>query len=272
MPQTAMAPAAAMPNPYLTGQVEAAPAPIAQAQETGPIEFDPSAYMANQQETLQAPPPPAPTQEPLRDFTQPELMPNAAISAELPHPPALDQALPYSDPAYADPSYANPAYAEVDPTMDRVRIGGRNLRVAALATGVAVVGLVAAKGIFGGGDGTLSQPPLPQQTAQNALPPVENTAPVSVSAPDTSAATIGDYEDNKAVAVEPSSDAAKTLNSEAAAGNPVAQFQLGLSYLEQGRTDEGVSLIRKSANQNQPAAQYRLAKLYEIGEGVLGKA
>lgn len=81
-------------------------------------------------------------------------------------------------------------------------------------------------------------------------------------------ATIGTYEDNKAVEVAPSSPAAKTLNAAAAAGDPIAQFQLGLSYLEQGRTDEGVNLIRKSANQNQPAAQYRLAKLYEVGEGV----
>ena len=136
-----------------------------------------------------------------------------------------------------------------------------------MATGVAVVGLVAAKGVFG--DGGTS--PAPQQTAQNAQPKIDtvnNVAPISAPTPDTSAAPIGKYADNKAVNVAPSSDAAKTLNSAASEGDPVAQFQLGLSYLEQGRTNEGVSLIRKSANQNQPAAQYRLAKLYEIGEGV----
>ena len=77
---------------------------------------------------------------------------------------------------------------------------------------------------------------------------------------------IGNYADNKPSSV--TGEAAKTLNSAAAAGDAVAQFQLGLSYLEQGRTSEGVSLIRQSANQNQPAAQYRLAKLYEVGEGV----
>lgn len=268
-PQMIAAPGAAMPNPYLTEpaeQVETAPI----IETDGPVEFDPSAYSSSPQETSQTPPPPplAPISEPIRDFTQPDLMPDMPPAAELPPPPAIDQTLPYAD----------PAYAEADPTMDRVRIDndtpnkfnipkltGRNLRVAALATGVAVVGLVAAKGLFGG---DVNNPALPQQTAQSAQNPNQDIASASIPTPDTSAAPIGDYADNKAVSVAPSSDAAKTLNSAASAGDPVAQFQLGLSYLEQGRTDEGVALIRKSANQNQPAAQYRLAKLYEIGEGV----
>ena len=273
MPQLATTPAAAMPNPYLAAQAEPAPAFETQAslaETTGPVEFNPNHYSANQADVSQTPPPPAPTQEPLRDFTQEELVPSAPFLAEQSQDPTLDQAIPYSD----------PAYAEADPTMDRIRIGGenvskfkipklsgRNLRVAALATGVAVVGLVAAKGVFGGTDAPLSQ----QKTAQNVQTigkNINDAAQLPISAPDTSAAPIGNYADNKAVNVTPSSDAAKTLNSAASAGDPVAQFQLGLSYLEQGRTDEGVSLIRKSANQNQPAAQYRLAKLYEIGEGV----
>ena len=267
----AAAPAAAMPNPYLATQAETSP--LAKVVETGPVEFNPYSYIPSHQDVTQTPPPPpAAPEEPLRDFTQPELMPSAAPDSGMPQSSTLDQAIPYSDPAYADP-----AYAEADPTMDRVRIGGeapskfnlpkltgRNLRVAAIATGVVVIGLVATKGIFGGGNTV----PAPQKMAQSAQNAVENVAPVSIPKPNTSAAPIGDYADNKGVDVAPSSEAAKTLNSAASAGDPVAQFQLGLSYLEQGRTDEGVSLIRKSANQNQAAAQYRLAKLYEIGEGV----
>ena len=266
LPPVAASPAAAMPNPYLAAPVEVAP--VAEVEKTGPVEFDPRNYMQSRQQPVQAPPvqaPPSPApEEPLRDFTQPELMPVAAAEADSLQGSALDQAAPYAD----------PAYAEAETTMDRVRIGGeapskfnlpkltgRNLRIAALATGVAVLGLVATKGVFGDGNTA----PSAQKTAQSA---VENVAPVSIPKPNTSAAPIGDYADNKAVKVAPSSEAAKTLNSAASAGDPVAQFQLGLSYLEQGRTDEGVSLIRKSANQNQPAAQYRLAKLYEIGEGV----
>ena len=269
----AVPPAVDMPNPYLTGQAQLEPMPVTEVEPTGPVEFNPRNYVASQQAPVQAPPPPVPpamAQEPLRDFTQPDLMLGAAPSAEQPQSPALDQAIPYAD----------PAYAEADPKMDRIRIGGektskfnapklsgRNLRVAALATGVAVIGLVAAKGVF---SNDVSSPKLPQKTVQNTPQPNanNNAAPASIPQPDTSAAPIGDYADNKAVKVVPSSDAAKTLNSAASSGDAVAQFQLGLSYLEQGRTDEGVNLIRKSANQNQPAAQYRLAKLYEIGEGV----
>ena len=259
-----------MPNPYLMPETSAAPDVVepvtVQTPDGGPVEFDPRNYTAKTQSNIQTRPP-AP-QEPARDFTQASLAPPAAAA---PHSlPPMDNAasaMPYADPAYAE--------AEADPTMARVRIGGenaskfnlpkltgRNLRVAALATGVAVVGLVAAKGVFGGGDDANTLP----QTAQNTQP--QNIAPVSTPKPDTSIAPIGDYADNKAVEIAPSSEEAKTLNAAASAGNKVAQFQLGLSYLEQGRTNEGVALIRKSANQNQPAAQYRLAKLYEIGEGV----
>ena len=259
-----------MPNPYLMPETSAAPEVVepvtVQTPNGGPVEFDPRNYTAKTQSNIQTRPP-AP-QEPARDFTQASLAPPAAAA---PHSlPPMDNAasaMPYADPAYAE--------AEADPTMARVRIGGenaskfnlpkltgRNLRVAALATGVAVVGLVAAKGVFGGGDDANTLP----QTAQNTQP--QNIAPVSTPKPDTSIAPIGDYADNKAVEIAPSSEEAKTLNAAASAGNKVAQFQLGLSYLEQGRTNEGVALIRKSANQNQPAAQYRLAKLYEIGEGV----
>ena len=266
-------PAAPMSNPYLVAHTQATPAPADKPAEAHhPVEFDPRSFSPKTpQSTL--PPPIANTEEPLRDFSQTQMAPELAASIASPAATVTevsplstdDNALPYSD----------PAYAETDSTMAGVRIGGsndpkfnlpklsgRNLRVAALATGVAVVGLVAGKGVFGNKGG----PTLPQQTAQRTAP--AKAEPVSVPTPDTSMATIGNYEDNKAVEVMPSSPAAKTLNSAAAAGDPVAQFQLGLSYLEQGRTDEGVSLIRKSANQNQPAAQYRLAKLYEIGEGV----
>jgi len=213
-----------------------------QTPDGGPVEFDPRNYTAKTQSNIQTRPP-AP-QEPARDFTQASLAPPAAAA---PH------SLPPMDNAASAMPYADPAYAEADPTMARVRIGGenaskfnlpkltgRNLRVAALATGVAVVGLVAAKGVFGGGDDANTLP----QTAQNTQP--QNIAPVSTPKPDTSIAPIGDYADNKAVEIAPSSEEAKTLNAAASAGNKVAQFQLGLSYLEQGRTNEGVALIRSS--------------------------
>ena len=259
--------AESMPNPYLMAEapIMQAELPTAQESGTGPVEFDPRSYTSSTPSQVEIRPP-AP-QEPMRDFTQ--------ASPVVPPAPAAPQAVPPMDSSATAIPYADPAYAEADPTMAKVRIGGesaakfnlpkltgRNLRVAALATGVAVVGLVAAKGVFGGSNDVNSIP----QTAQNSQQ--QNVAPISIPKPDTSIAPIGNYADNKAVDIAPSSEEAKSLNAAAAAGNKVAQFQLGLSYLEQGRTNEGVALIRKSANQNQPAAQYRLAKLYEVGEGV----
>jgi localization factor PodJL len=59
-----------------------------------------------------------------------------------------------------------------------------------------------------------------------------------------------------------------SLQSAVTAGDPVAQYQMGLIHLEAGRDKEAVRLMRLAANQGQPAAQYRLGKLYEVGIGV----
>ena len=272
---------AAPPNPYLT-EVPKTDPPPPEREAHMPLEFDPATMLPTPQ-PVQTPPqasaPPAahhfdaadpPAGEPLTQQSPPPFTPSDNT------PPALN--MPYAD----------PAYAEGDPTMDKARIGGpgpgtgklgdklsnlpkltgRNLRIAALATGVAVIGLIAIKGLMGGDkaptDLTAAAPIIEQGGAPVSIP----TAVQNINAPNITIAPIGDYADNRAVNIPAKGEAAKTLTAAVSAGNKIAQFQLGLSYLEQGRTDEGVDLIRKSANQNQPAAQYRLAKLYEIGEGV----
>jgi len=271
--QTAPAPV----NPYLAAEPETTPEPIVQESHI-PVEFDPSQYQWSQQsgesgqalikEQIQVTPP---TEKLAPVLSAPATLDTMlpAADAELPPvpntPPPVSETVPYAD----------PAYAETNPTMATSRIGGetgrnvnmpalpkltgRNLRVAALATGVAVLGLVTAKSILG--EDPIQPPQLEAITTESPA----TADPISV-ANVPMVDPIGEYEDNKAVTV--TGDAATTLNSAASAGEPIAQFQLGLSYLEQGRTDEGVTLIRKAANQSQPAAQYRLAKLYEIGEGV----
>ena len=106
-----------------------------------------------------------------------------------PPPPVELTALPPIDTDGTATPYADPAYAEANPTMAGVRIGGkgepkfnlpkltgRNLRVAALVTGVAVVGLVAAKGVFSSNDGPTA---LPQLTAEQQ----NNVAPISIPKP-----------------------------------------------------------------------------------------
>ncbi len=59
-----------------------------------------------------------------------------------------------------------------------------------------------------------------------------------------------------------------SLEQAAARGDAVAQYELALQRLTASRTQDGVTLLRQSANQGLAMAQYRLAKLYERGEGV----
>ena len=290
----------AQPNPYLPAEQVAMaeipapvndlpPAPVADSppkESHVPQEFNPAAYQA---QTLT----PSPALEPATAMPVATIMPVAETqpdmsAAPLPHspaamhiePPAPTPAqtppMPEQSPAMAQAApYADPAYAETDAGLmgDRIvdtnerkfalpKIGGlsgRNVKVAGMAAGVAIVGLLAAKTMLGTGEITTPQDFAKTATAPKAAPTAKAETQIIE--------TIGEYADNRAP--EPvTGEAAITLNSAAASGDSAAQFQLGLSYLEQGRTDEGVSLIRQSANQNQPAAQYRLAKLYEIGEGV----
>lgn len=60
----------------------------------------------------------------------------------------------------------------------------------------------------------------------------------------------------------------KTLDAAVTAGNPVAQYQMAIAEMQNGQLSEAVRLVKLAANQGLPVAQYRLAKLYERGEGV----
>ena len=59
-----------------------------------------------------------------------------------------------------------------------------------------------------------------------------------------------------------------TLEAAAQSGDVIAQYQLGLQRLGAGRSADGVGLLRVAANHGLAMAQYRLAKVYERGEGV----
>ncbi len=187
-------------------------------------------------------------------------------------------------------------------------ISGRNVRLLALCAGVAVVAILAGRMILGtseltapnvtgggtGQPGGMTQPqnrvqpqpqpliqPQPQTRIVNGqVPQTDSLAGVATAGqafsdpaqpsqalPQGPAnAPIGTYTDQQTAQV---ADAQlDTLDAAVDAGNPIAQFQKGLAELDAGNTDAGASLIRQSASANQPAALYRLAKLYEAGEGV----
>lgn len=60
----------------------------------------------------------------------------------------------------------------------------------------------------------------------------------------------------------------QTLEQAAAAGDAIAQYQLGERQLEAGDYTSGPTMIRRAAEQGLAVAQYRLAKLHESGLGV----
>jgi len=60
----------------------------------------------------------------------------------------------------------------------------------------------------------------------------------------------------------------QSLEQAAQSGNLTAQYELALQRISAGRTQEGVTMLRRAADRGFAMAQYRLAKLYERGEGV----
>jgi localization factor PodJL len=59
-----------------------------------------------------------------------------------------------------------------------------------------------------------------------------------------------------------------TLEAAAQSGDTVALYELGLQRLTVGRGNDGIALLRRAADGGLAMAQYRMAKLYERGEGV----
>ena len=59
-----------------------------------------------------------------------------------------------------------------------------------------------------------------------------------------------------------------TIEQAAQSGNLIAQYELALQRIAGGRTADGVQMLRGAADRGLVMAQYRVAKLYERGEGV----
>lgn len=261
-----------------------------------PQEFDPTAYAALP--ATMAPPlasaPIQPVPQPPRPVpplpTPPLAPPMGSSGTFTPNGAGMIGGETFEPAPLPVSTYEDPAYAEHD-EMRAERIGGettkrskvklpisgRNLRVGALAVGVGVVGLFAAKTLLNGSDGAPLQ-------ASNEIPNVASTQNAIGANGSLQTAALGNnvdgFEGQPIVATPPqgqyaetrtpvvSTDSESALDAAVRSGNPIAQFQKGLVQLQAGQMEEGARLIRLAANRNQPAAQYRLAKLYETGTGV----
>ena len=106
-------------------------------------------------------------------------------------------------------------------------------------------------------------------TPANARPETsaEATPPDSLAAGSREAETSDGIEADPVVA-GPLTPRNVSLEQAAQSGDVTAQYELALQRLGEGRAQEGVALLRRAADRGLAMAQYRLAKLYERGEGV----
>ncbi len=211
--------------------------------------------------------------------------------------PIAEEALPYADPAYSESSADQSMKAARPGAFDSIKKIGkpkflnksksadaqaslltpRNLKLGGMVAAVGLIGFIGAQTLIKNDTGNaVTRAPL-EAMARTAGPNPTTVGPMNVGQEDRTPIlsaqglpitqeTIGQYSDNRQMAMVDagSSDLALAAN----AGNPIAQLQLGLSKIEGGDLKDGVKLIRASANADQPAALYRLAKLYETGQGV----
>ena len=269
-------------------QTEPTP-PVPQTESHIPQEFDPSAFNPTLPTVTNTTPAPVPTvQAPPPALPIPPLAPPmASVGAFAPGPmdtPDIEPMMPAPLPVS---TYDDPAYAESDdlraeriggpqskrsslPKLPNLPISGRNLRVGALAVGVGVAGLFAMKTLMNGAEMPSTQMANESSISTPAQDSIQNANAVNANPASNqtinSTPPLGEYAETKTPTLI--ADKQDTLDAAVQSGNPVAQFQKGLVQLQAGQLEEGARLIRLAANRNQPAAQYRLAKLYESGTGV----
>ena len=274
-PQAAPAARAMVAPPALSTPQSAPPPMPVNAPHMQPAQVQPAPVQP-------APPQPVTAQPPVFDPVEPDFDP-----APLP-------GIPYANPAYAEPSDSPKAVriagGEAKPKRDfKLPVSPRNLRLGLLMAGVSVAAIFTAKTLLGGepapNPGAAQLQPMLDAGANDAMiemPSISGgtapgangfPAPGSTSAEftlvDPSEATtepIGQYQEATRVTID--ADSMDTLEKAVRSGNPVAQFQMGLAQIEAGDMSRGAKLMQMAADADQPAALYRLAKLYETGEGV----
>jgi localization factor PodJL len=152
------------------------------------------------------------------------------------------------------------------------------------ATGLIVLALVAGARYFADSQSTEPGPTSPEAEPPAATDPSASLpapsqdpfaeAPVEGMAPDGAVPAVEGtpVAENGAtvapVVAAPLAPRNVSLEQAAQSGDLTAQYELGLQRLASGRAAEGATLLRRAADRGFAMAQYRLAKLYERGEGV----
>ncbi|MBY0563380.1 MAG: hypothetical protein K2P58_04255 [Hyphomonadaceae bacterium] len=114
-------------------------------------------------------------------------------------------------------------------------------------------------------------PPVGASTADPAAPlgaPGEDVAAPADEADPAPVALMDGLQPASSVVAGPLAPRSVSLEQAAQGGDLIAQYELALQQLASGRATEGAAMLRRAADRGFPMAQYRLAKLYERGEGV----
>jgi localization factor PodJL len=115
--------------------------------------------------------------------------------------------------------------------------------------------------------------PAPAQAKAASVDAPAPTPPEALTAPppellEDTALPLNEGEEQPPLVAGPLAPRNVSLEQAAQAGDLLAQYELGLQRLTAGRHQDGVALLRRAADRGFAMAQYRLAKLYERGEGV----
>ena len=115
-------------------------------------------------------------------------------------------------------------------------------------------------------DATAPGDPAAAPSAATVAPapaPAASQPPIAQAAPATRAAAA-----TQTVAAGPLPRRNVSLEQAAQSGDLVAEYELALQRIAAGRGQDGMTLLHRAADHGMPMAQYRLAKIYERGEGV----
>ncbi|MBS0385830.1 MAG: SEL1-like repeat protein [Proteobacteria bacterium] len=219
-----------------------------------------------------------------------ELAPTPALTPEPPPPPGKNDYLAAARRAAQAQSLPK-TRPEPGPTPQLSLRGSSRVVLWGAASGIALL-LVGGAYFFGGNrhapapaqpaPETQPQPthviesaPTPPDTAtpdplatQAAPAETTTTATPSQPAPQIAAAPPDIAPPVTPAVAGPLAPRSITLEAAAQSGDAVAQYQLALQRLSGGRTADGLQLLRAAASHSLAMAQYRLAKVYERGEGV----
>lgn len=165
-----------------------------------------------------------------------------------------------------DPSLSGPVDTYVDPIFSSAPPAEADIQQLASLNGAAGFGELAEEDLFDSAAGAIEEDifgaPGAGETAATPTPAatLKPAAPADVP-------TIASLSPQPAASY-PAIPAVVTVESEANAGNAIAQYQLAQSYLTQNDLDAAIPLLRRAALKGAAPAQYDLGKLYEQGLGV----